>query len=363
MTTSNADRFVWAPANTRTLKRMHANGRVDAEIAERIGCKRSLVAKHRAKLGLPANRPVRTTVCPPEHSHANATTCYERHSCTCEPCTTRAARRRGARSRAIAYGTFEPGIVSAERARAHIAELQAALPSPVVPHALAKIAGVHDDTIGRADRIARVTEARILALTPEQVMADPFVRVSARGAVRRIHALQSRGWSMPQLAERTGISHQHLNALHEGRLIGATRWTRIAAVFDQLWDQAPPADTAPRRNAIARTLKIARRAGYLPPLAWDDIDRDEQPASTATEADEVIDPIAVDLAIAGHHVPLRTFERHEAVTALNAQGLNDNAIAERIGCAPETVQRDRAALDIPAAVDAAGRPIHREDAA
>lgn len=47
-------------------------------------------------------------ICPESHKHGRTTTCYHDHGCKCDDCRDSLAARARARTRAKAYGTYEP---------------------------------------------------------------------------------------------------------------------------------------------------------------------------------------------------------------------------------------------------------------
>lgn len=102
--------------------------------------------------------------------------------------------------------------------------------------------------------------------------------VSARGSIRRIHALIAIGWSMEHQAERLGLKKQVIQNFAvkspDTRIRIATA-KRYADLYDELHMTPGPSE---------RARQIARRRGWVPPLAWDDIDNDETPDMAAIPA-------------------------------------------------------------------------------
>lgn len=184
---------------------------------------------------------------------------------------------------------------------------------------------------GRYEKITRETERRILAFTPLRTGTQ---MVAALGAMRRVRALAVNGFSLIDQANRLGMPHRSsLYALARGDVewIGAEKFARIDALFTELWDQRGPSRTARKR---------ALEAGWLPAMAWDDIDDPaETPAAPLQEP--LADPVAVERATQGERVPLTRSERVEAVARLAAAGVSDVAAAERLHLSPETVLRIR----------------------
>lgn len=130
---------------------------------------------------------------------------------------------------------------------------------------------------GDQTRVTRKVAARILAvdpsglpLTPSKQTTEPFV--SRVGSVRRIQALLFMGWSHAAMYERSGVRTQMVLA-QQGRWVTRSTHDKVAALYDALWSK-------PGTSAHARTW--ARKLGYAPPLAWDDIDRDAEPQGAAS---------------------------------------------------------------------------------
>ncbi len=98
-------------------------------------------------------------------------------------------------------------------------------------------------------------------------------KVPALGSQRRIQALQAIGWGRDRIAAELGYTNAGaLTYLMRATTMYKTTADRIADVYDRL-SMTVPVGIGPKR---ARTW--ARRHGYAPPLAWDDIDNPaEQP--------------------------------------------------------------------------------------
>lgn len=139
---------------------------------------------------------------------------------------------------------------------------------------IAKAAGVHKQTVSRILQqrpsfIYAEIERRILSVKP----AFPECGlVSPVGARRRVQALMLAGWTIGEIADNSGASR---NAI--GRLIGCqtstnakTYWA-IRKFFESNW-QGP--ENLHQGSKVAITL--AKRKGYLPALAWDDIDNPKE---------------------------------------------------------------------------------------
>lgn len=122
--------------------------------------------------------------------------------------------------------------------------------------------------------------------------------VSPIGVQRRIQALVSIGYSYPTLAPELGVSAAQVSKWSKDlAFVRSSTADRVAETYDSL-SMTPLTDT---RNAkYART--IARRNGWLPPLAWQNIDDpDEQPTDWQYRApdrrEQLVDLVATDAGI------------------------------------------------------------------
>jgi transcriptional regulator with XRE-family HTH domain len=84
---------------------------------------------------------------------------------------------------------------------------------------------------------------------------------------------------MSSLAQRLGVTQQSVNNLAKIPQAYVRRSTaeRIAALYDELSMQLPDESTPTGRKNASYARTVARKRGWLPPLAWDDIDQDESP--------------------------------------------------------------------------------------
>lgn len=128
------------------------------------------------------------------------------------------------------------------------------------------IAGCRNECCWRAKQ--RYDKRRRLEL----LTTGQYRTVSNVGSIRRIQALQYLGWSVPKIAEHVGISDRHLYNLHRHPTIYTSTAAAIAAAYERLAMLLPPETTTGERISAVRARNHARRNGWAPPLAWDDID-------------------------------------------------------------------------------------------
>lgn len=285
-------------------------------------------------------------LCPPDHKHGQTPTCYRGHKCGCDECRQANTDRCYARKKLIAYGRPTSTLTSPAPARERIREL---LRNGWGTKAIAQAAGVHPTTVQllvgrkgsqRAQTIRSETAEKILAVTIDTAAPVPTALVNAQGAVRRIRALGTLGWSQVEIGRRTGIHPVTIHEIPHRKRISAAHHQRIAAVYELLWNVSAATDPTVDPRAAAFTVAHARRAGYLPPMAWDDIDTDPWPP-TAHHSPYLVDEIAVEQAIRGERVDLHPQEIAEVVRRGTRANLSAAEIAERVDRTQRTVTRMR----------------------
>ena len=205
----------------------------------------------------------------PRSRHQHGTdAAYKCGCCRCPDCT--AASTRAVKRARYARTHGRPGIVAAEPVREHMRRLVAA--------------GMTVSRIGIAAGMAPTDGRRILTSTSDvlrRTTAEAILAVSAApltvpsvGARRRIQALALLGWSMPAICDAGGIAPGTLRGAQVEDRITVRTNDAIRHAHDLLWNATPPDVWQTRRRRVQ-----ARRAGYAPTLAWDDIDDpDQQPS-------------------------------------------------------------------------------------
>jgi transcriptional regulator with XRE-family HTH domain len=113
---------------------------------------------------------------------------------------------------------------------------------------------------------------RLMAYGRWQPLAD------AAGTRRRVEALTYGGWSLTRLAGRLGWSRQVLQHKMRSAHVSSASAAKVRALYDELWDQAPPEGTKDEKRAATMARRYARDHGWVPPLAWDDDDLDDPAA-------------------------------------------------------------------------------------
>lgn len=100
-------------------------------------------------------------------------------------------------------------------------------------------------------------------------------RVSGLGTARRIKALVAIGYTQADIAERIGWSPANLSKLlDEDGMVSASTARTIDALYHQLCMTPGPSVRARQR---------AKKLGWAPPLAWDDIDDPDETPNIGAE--------------------------------------------------------------------------------
>lgn len=200
-----------------------------------------------------------------DHGYAR----YRLEGCRCYVCAAARSDYDRRRTMAITAGTWR---VDADVVREHIGVLGA---QGMGYKRVAVVAGVSRSTVrrivyGSGGRPAPPTTRHDIAVKLLEVEVDlgPAALVDARGPVRRIQALAAIGWPLSTTAEALGRTPSNL-----GMLLGQDKVLRrtadeVAALYEQRSGTAGP-------SVRARRLAVSR--GWVPPLAWNDIDLDEKP--------------------------------------------------------------------------------------
>lgn len=207
-----------------------------------------------------------------DHKHGTYLA-YAKDGCRCEPCK-KAYSAHGKRTH---YRTQTQGhsYVDAGRARAHVLALLEVLTIAQVE----KRSQVHRTAIrcligefpGRpmSKRISRTTQDALLSVQPVRLGDETSGWVDRTGSQRRLRALVALGWNAKYLSTRLGTSTATVHKLlyEDGKPVLASTRNRVHALYEELAMVIPP----PSRHRT-RSRGIAARRGWLPPLAWDDID-------------------------------------------------------------------------------------------
>jgi transcriptional regulator with XRE-family HTH domain len=263
----------------------------------------------------------------PEHG---ARARYAR-GCRCAPCTQANRTAENQRTRLIAYGQWQP-YVDAERAREHVRMLAA---HGIGWKRAAELTGVSTGSMSKllyggpgdrppSQRIRPETEAKILAVRPSLELLGARADVDATGTHRRVQALVACGWSQLKLAERLGMLRSNFGTMMNNAKVHAGTARAVGALYDELWDQAPPEAEWRDKIAASRSRNYAAARGWAPPAAWDDIDDpDASPADGWRR---------------GPDKPLRGAELAAEARELFSLGFSLDEATGRLGVSRDTLQ-------------------------
>lgn len=144
--------------------------------------------------------------------------------------------------------------------------------------AVASAAGVSARAIQKAYTDMRHDRPHTISRTVADKILDRGTPTSglvpALGATRRLQALSAQQWPLSELAARTGLAPMAVSRIRGGlrEQLHATSDNAIRKVYRDLEMAVGPSPTA-RAEALAR--------GWVPPLAWEDIDSPNGLADTA----------------------------------------------------------------------------------
>ena len=246
---------------------------------------------------------------------------YIQGGCRCDACREASTRYERDRRRRIAEERWNPErsrYVDGDIVRAHLADLarqgmgmKRAAATAGVAHGTASaiLYGKHADDPSHPDyRIPRRRVRRDIAEALLAVTYEPagWTIVDGTGTARRLQALMAIGWSGTRLAERLGVLRTNFTEiLHGRRGVHHATAHAVRALYDELWDVAPPAATTFEQGAVTRTLRFAQQHGWVPPMAWDDETIDD-PAARPSVGDagtvSMLDTIR-ELADLGYSLP------------------------------------------------------------
>ncbi len=294
----------------------------------------------------------------PRARHVHGTrVAYVKDHCRCTDCTAANTAAGRAVHRAQTFGRWRP-FVDAAPVRNHIRALRAA---GIGAEQIAILAGISTSHVRElADpgtdghpgiqRVRPQTARRVLRIRIDQANRAPHSHVGATGTRRRLQALIAVGWPHDELATRLGRSSAGLRRSMLSDSVTAQTAQDVSDLYEQLWNLRPPQSTDDQRAAADAARAFAAERGWLPPLAWDDIDADPAPRHHAerVETDDGLDEIAIERALAGDGVRLEHLtlaEQDEVVRRLTERGKSIRDIAQQLATTKRTISRRRASIN------------------
>ena len=182
---------------------------------------------------------------------------------------------------------------------------------------------------GTIQRVHYDTAQALLAITVDKVPDTQYV--NAFGAMRRLQSLHALGYSMQRIDELIGgYGKQNLDLVARGKRTQITvAWDRrIRAAWDRHAMTPPTARNHYEQAGITKSLARAQRFGWLPPLAWDDIDNPaERPAIvTNIRSRGDVDEVVVQRLLDGKRTDATKAERDEAMRRWKRVGGSERSL-------------------------------------
>lgn len=132
--------------------------------------------------------------------------------------------------------------------------------------------------------------------------------VDATGTRRRLEALAALGYSMADISARLGCTRTYVYQLRKSTQVRSDNAVAVATLYDRL------CMTLPDHPLAVRARRHAAKQGWLPPLAWDDIDNDPAPADSSFD-EPVVDEVRVQRVLSGVMADCNTAERYAVIAA------------------------------------------------
>jgi hypothetical protein len=170
--------------------------------------------------------------------------------------------------------------------------------------------------------------------------------VDSTGSARRLQALAALGYGLLDLAEHLEWGKSRVRDVQSMRapLVRVATAERVARVYDELAMTPGPS---------TRARDLARRRGWVPPLAWDDDEIDDpqaRPARGLRRWATPPNPERIAAALAGDLEARRALtgpDRQQLVRQLHAEGLLDPEIVARTGMSIRNVLHLRSQMCLP----------------
>lgn len=233
-------------------------------------------------------------------------------------------------------------LVDANPARMHVFSL---IGRDWSLRSIAGAAGVSTTTLSYLTKdklmIQRAISERILAVSPDQVPSTPSKQtgepfVPKLGAARRVQALLWLGHGYQAQRLHGGVNTRMV--IHQkGRWITRSTHDKIAALYD---------DLSSTEGTSKHAKAWARKQGYQPPAAWDDIDLDPN-ITLASEDPNIKDETEIDEAAVlrrmngDKSVRLSLVDAAEIVRRCSALRWTFKEIEMFTGLKPERYREDR----------------------
>jgi hypothetical protein len=125
--------------------------------------------------------------------------------------------------------------------------------------------------------------------------------VDATGSQRRLRALARLGWSVPALERRAGLARWALDGVLTSPRVHRGRAELISWLYGELWDREAPLLTSSQRYSSARAKSAAEKAGWPPPMGWDDDEIDIPARPLPRQSRRQLSPCGTPAAARRHY--------------------------------------------------------------
>jgi len=257
------------------------------------------------------DRPVRDCQHPgAPHKHGTLRA-YQADRCRCEACSH--AQWKSDHYRAIRRQREGALLVDATPTRLRLEHIVRTLGISAL--SVQKVTGISHvtvlDILGSEEgrKVYRDTERAIAAFRVEDL--PPEATISAHGAVRRLQALSAIGYGRGYIQRATGARTHNIVARRDGKPashINIRKHWAIAEFYEKHHTTPMNPTGRQERMMVSRAINEARRHGWRPPAAWDDIDLDPYPPHVERDSLSV-DPEDVRHLLASGHTTTQICER------------------------------------------------------
>jgi transcriptional regulator with XRE-family HTH domain len=228
-----------------------------------------------------------------EHGQASM---YVMEKCRCDVCKNGNRVRAKERRKLQAYGRYQSAFVDTAPVRKHVKALmkqgwgykQVAILAGVTPNRVSQLVNGRTPAERKSyatprgkklTKMSRVNAEKLLALQFDVSISSPGTRINPLGARRRAEALVCAGYSFHWQAEALGIPVGNYQISLTRATIAKKSFDRIAKLYDEYAFTKRQGETRQQKTGITRALNMAAQRGYVPAMAWDDIDTDKAPTN------------------------------------------------------------------------------------
>lgn len=97
-------------------------------------------------------------------------------------------------------------------------------------------------------------------------------QIAATGTERRVQALVALGWTYGSIGEPMGVTAGavYRMATRYSPTVFRSTAEKVAAVYEQMSMTLPPTETRQQKRDASYARTVARKRGWVVPLAWDD---------------------------------------------------------------------------------------------